>query len=131
MTIAGRLAIPLTVICRGIWPVAETQPVVVIFDWLQLLTNAAVPPHERMLVPWFAPKFSPVIVTFAPSAAGFGETPRICGCAVKKISSLAAPPTVTTRGPEVAAAGTEVRMDVLLHELMVAVTPLKVTVLLP
>lgn len=71
------------------------------------------------------------MVTFAPIAAGCGEMPRICGCAVKKTPSLAAPPTVTTSGPDVAAAGTEVTSEVLLQDVTVAVTPLNVTVLLP
>jgi hypothetical protein len=84
-----------------------------------------------MLLPWVAPKFWPVIVVFAPSAAGCGEMPSIWGCAVKLIPSLTAPPTVITRGPEVAEAGTEVAMEVLLHEMTVAVAPLNVTVLPP
>jgi hypothetical protein len=84
-----------------------------------------------MLFPCVAPKFWPVIVTFAASAAGCGEIPSIWGCAVKLIPSLAAPPTVTTRGPDVAEAGTEVAMDVAVQDVIVAVVPLNLTVLLP
>jgi hypothetical protein len=50
---------------------------------------------------------------------------------VKLIPSLTAPPTVTAKGPDVAETGTEVAMDVLLHEMTVAVAPLNVTVLPP
>lgn len=84
-----------------------------------------------MLLPWVAPKFWPVIVIFASSAAGCGEIPSIWGGAVKLIPSLTAPPTVTTRGPDVADAGTEVAMDVVVHDIIVAVVPLNLTVLLP
>lgn len=91
----------------------------------------ACPLQLTTLVPWVGPKFSPVIVMVASNAAGLGEIPRICGCAVKYTPSLDAPPTVTTKGPEVAAEGTEVTMEVLLQEVAVAVTPLNVTLLLP
>ena len=82
-------------------------------------------------MPWVAPKFSPVIVILAYKAVGLGEMPVICGGAVKLTPSLGAPPTVTTRGPDVAAAGTEVTMDVFVHEVAVAVVPLNLTVLVP
>lgn len=36
-----------------------------------------------VLLPWEAPKFSPVIVICAPSAAGCGEMLVICGWIVK------------------------------------------------
>jgi hypothetical protein len=72
-----------------------------------------------------------VTVTFAPNAAGLGATPVISGPTVKLTPSLSAPPTVTTTGPEVADAGTEVVMDVLDHAAIVAFAPLKATVLLP
>jgi hypothetical protein len=98
---------------------------------LQEVIPADAPLHVTMLVPCVAPKFAPVTVTFAPNAAGLGETPVISGPTVKLTPSLSAPPTVATTGPEVADAGTEVVMDVLDHVAIVAFVPLKVTVLVP
>src|SRR5260370_6878226 len=84
-----------------------------------------------MLLPWVAPKFSPVIVILAYKAVGLGEMPVICGGAVKFTPSLGAPPTVTTRGPDVAASGTEVTLDVFVHQVPVALLPLNFTLLSP
>lgn len=90
-------------------------------------TGYGVPLHETTLLPCVAPKFCPVIVIVAARAAGLGEMLSTSGCAVKLTPSLDALPTTTTTGPEIAFAGTEVVIDVLLHPMMVALAPLNVT----
>jgi hypothetical protein len=84
-----------------------------------------------VLAPCVAPKFCPAMVTVAPEAAGFGETPIICGGTVKLIPSLGALLIVTVTGPDVAAAGTVVLSIVFVHEVTVALAPLKASELLP
>jgi hypothetical protein len=84
-----------------------------------------------VLVPWVAPKALPAIVTLAPMAPDVGDSDEIDGFTVNDDALLATPPTVTTTLPVVAPAGTGTTMVVAFHELGVAVTPLKVTVLAP
>ncbi len=73
----------------------------------------------------------PLIVTASPTAPEVGDKPVMPGTTVKPCELLAAPRTVTMTGPLVAVAGTGATMLVLLQLAGVAVTPLKVTVLVP
>lgn len=100
---------------------------------LQLAGVAAVPLKVTVLEPWVAPKFTPVIVTEAPTAPEVGLRLVIAGVVVtvKATPLLAAPPTVTTTLPEVAPDGTGATMLVELQLVGVAAVPLKVTVLVP
>src|SRR6202521_69374 len=76
---------------------------------LQLVGVAAVPLNRTVLVPFVAPKFAPAIVTAVPTAPDVGLRLVRLGAdavTVKLMPLLAMPPTVTTRGPVVAALGT-------------------------
>jgi hypothetical protein len=76
------------------------------------------------------PKFSPEIVTDAPTAPVVGDTLLMDGATVKSTPLLAVP-TVTTTLPVVAPLGTGATIDVALQLVGVAVVPLNFTVLLP
>ena len=73
------------------------------------------------------------MVTVVPGGPLVGLMPVMerYGSTVKGIPLLACPATVTTTLPVVAREGTETVMAVLDHALAVAVTPLKVMVLVP
>src|SRR5271165_4465439 len=76
---------------------------------LQLVGVAVVPLNLTVLVPCVAPKFTPVIVTDAPTNPEVGLKPVMLGpgaVTVKLVPLLATPPTVTTTFPVVAPAGT-------------------------
>ena len=100
---------------------------------LQLVGVAAVPLNVTVLLPCVAPKFAPVMVTAVPTAPEAGVKLVMFGTeiTVKLAPLLAAPPTVTTTLPVVAAAGTGATMLVLLQLAGEAAVPLNVTVLLP
>jgi hypothetical protein len=98
---------------------------------LHVATGNGVPLHVTTLLPGVAPKFCPAIVTTASTAAGLGEMLSIKGCEVKYTPSLDAPPTVTTRAPEVAADGTDAVIEVLPHAVTIALAPLNITLLPP
>src|SRR5271165_900050 len=90
---------------------------------LQLVGVAVVPLNLTVLVPCVAPKFTPVIVTDAPTNPEVGLKPVMLGpgaVTVKFTPLLATPPTVTTTFPVVAPAGTDVVMLVALQFVTVA-----------
>ena len=92
------------------------------------------PLKVTVLVPRVAPKFSPLIATGAPTRPKAGSNPVIEGAGrvtVKVSPLLTWPPTVTTTGPVAAVAGTGTVIEVSLQVVGRAVTPLKVTVLVP
>jgi hypothetical protein len=78
-----------------------------------------------------APNVVPEIVTDVPTAPAVGERLFILGVTAKVTPLLACPLTVTTTRPVVAFAGTGTAMLVALQLVGVAVTPLRVTVLVP
>lgn len=98
---------------------------------LQVVGVAVVPLNLIVLVPWVEPKPLPAIVTVAPTALELGETPLMFGVTVNFTPLLADPLTVTTTFPVVAALGTAATILLELQLVGVAVTPLKVTVLVP
>ena len=98
---------------------------------LQLVGAAAMPLNVTVLVPWLAPKFEPAIVIDVPIAPEEGVRLEILGVTVKLTALLAWPLTVTTTLPVVAPEGTGATMFVALQLVGVALTPLKVTVLVP
>ena len=101
---------------------------------VQLVAVVPVPLNLTVLVPWVAPKFTPVIVTVAPTNPDVGFRLVILGpgaVTVKLTPLLAAPPTVTTTLPVVAPAGTGTTMLVTVQLVGVAAIPLNFTVLVP
>jgi hypothetical protein len=129
---APALAKPFTVTTT--FPVvAPTGTGATICMGAQLVGVAAVPLNVTVLVPWAAPKFVPVIVTGAPTAAVAGNTLRMLGVGntVNAAPALATPLTVTTTLPVVAPGGTGTTIDVVLQLVGVAGMPLNVTVLVP
>jgi hypothetical protein len=84
----------------------------------------------KVTAPVTDPKFVPLIVTEAPARAALGKMLLMLGAGIVNDELLLAIPrlVVTTRLPLVASAGTLALMLVLLHEIMGAVVPLKVTV---
>lgn len=100
---------------------------------LQLVGVPARPLKVTVLEPWLAPKFAPLMVTEVPRGPDVGLMPEMLGArtTVNVIPLLWIPPTVTTTGPVVAPAGTEVMMLVALQFDTVAAVPLNITVLVP
>jgi hypothetical protein len=113
--------------------VAPTGTVAAIELTVQLAIDVAgVPLNVMVLVPCVVPKFAPVIVIGTPTAPEVCDRIEICGGTVKRTLLLGTPLTVTTTFPVVAAAGTTATIEVALQlVIVVAVTPLKVTVLVP
>jgi hypothetical protein len=97
----------------------------------QLVGVAAVPLNVTVLVPCVAPNVVPAIVIDVATGPLFGVRVVIFGATVKLTPLLARPPTVTTTLPVVAPAGTVATMLVADQLVVVAVVPLKVTVLVP
>jgi hypothetical protein len=97
----------------------------------QLVGVAVVPLNFTVLVPCVVPKFSPVMVTDAPTAPVVGDTLLMDGATVKFTPLLATPLTVTTTLPVVAPVGTGALIEVALQLVGVVVVPLNFTVLLP
>jgi hypothetical protein len=100
---------------------------------LQLVGVAVVPLKVTMLVPWVAPKFTPVIVTGVPAGPAVGDNPVIPGPGetVKVIPLLGTPFTTTATFPVCAAAGTGATMVVSLQLVGLAAALLNITVLVP
>jgi hypothetical protein len=75
----------------------------------------------------------PVRLTLAPIAAAGGDKVPIAGLLTVNttLELLATEPTTTVTGPVVTLLGAVAVIDVLLHELTAAGTPLKFTLLLP
>jgi hypothetical protein len=94
---------------------------------------AAVPLNVTPLVPWVAPKFAPMILTGAPTAAEDGDKLLMLGVGstVNAAPGLGKSFTATTTLPVVAPAGTVTAIDVALQFVGFASTPLNVTVLVP
>src|ERR1019366_3557152 len=129
---APALATPFTVTTT--FPeVAPTGTGTTIDVALQLVGVAAVPLNVTVLAPWLAPKFVPVMVTGAPTAAEGGDRLTMLGVSstVNSAPALATPLTVTTTLPEVAPTGTGTTIDVARQPVGVAAVPLNVTVLAP
>lgn len=85
-------------------------------------------------MPTVGPKFVPVMITLVPIGPEVGLMLVMLGggVTVKSTPLLMTPPTVTTTFPVVAPAGTVTsKLPVDQFAVAVAVTPLKVTVLLP
>ena len=132
MNVTALLATPPTV--------TTTDPVVapagtgaVIEVLLHTEGIAVVPLKVMVLLPLVVPKLLPAIVTTVPTGPRIGDKLLILGAelTVNVTALLAAPATVTTTGPVVAAAGTGTVMELLLHAEGIAVVPLNLTVLLP
>jgi hypothetical protein len=98
---------------------------------LQLVGVDVIPLNLTMLVPWVDPKPVPLIVIDAPIAPEFGDRLLTTGVTVKLLPLLAAPPTVTTTFPVVAALGTGAMILVALQLAGVATVPLNLMVLDP
>ena len=126
------LAAPLTVTTM-LPVVAPLGTATVMKLVLQLEAVPAVNPlNVTLLEPWVLPKLLPAIVTEVPTVPEAGERYVIAGVTVKGTPLLTWPLMVTTTLPEVAALGTATVMLVELQlEAALALTPLKVTVLLP
>jgi hypothetical protein len=94
---------------------------------------AVVPLNVTELLPWLAPKFTPVTVTEVPTGPMFGDKFVMVGAElmVNVAALLARPPTVTTTEPVEAPEGIGALIDVLVQVVGVAMMPLKVTELLP
>jgi hypothetical protein len=99
----------------------------------QLLGIATVPLNVTVLVPCIDPKFVPIIITDAPTAADVGHNLVMLGVGrtVNDAPVLETPFTVTTTVPVIAAVGTGATILVALQLLGVAVVPLNVSVLVP
>ena len=102
---------------------------------LQLVAVAKVPLKVTVLVPCAEPKFEPEIVTEVPVDPPLGDKFESTGTGTLRTLNgtplLATPPTVITILPELDPVGTAATMLVALQLVGVAMTPLKVTVLLP
>jgi hypothetical protein len=97
----------------------------------QLAGVAVVPLKVTVLVPCVAPNPVPVIVIEVPTTPEFADRFVMPGVTVKLIEFVATPRTVTTIGPDVAAAGTGTTIELLFQPVAVPLAPLKVMVLLP
>lgn len=99
-------------------------------DALQLLMVAVLPLNVTLPFPWVGPKFEPAITMEEPIAPVLGVRELMLGGGVTVNSAplLATPLTVTTTFPVVAPVGTGAVMLVELMLLIVALVPLKVTV---
>lgn len=124
------LATPSTVTTTSplVAPLGTVTPITVA---LQLETVAVVPLNFTVLVPWFAPKPLPVMVTVVPTGPTEGEMLLMVDATPKLTPLPASPPAVTTTLPVVAPAGTVTPMLVALQLVTAAAVPLNVTVLLP
>lgn len=98
---------------------------------LQVVGLVAVPLKATELIPCVAPKFVPAMVTTVPAGPDVGFRLVIFGVTWKIAPLLAKPLTVTTTLPVVAPEGTGTTMVVLFQLVGVALSPLKVTVLVP
>jgi hypothetical protein len=131
ITVKGEplLACPLTVTTT--FPVvAPAGTVTVMLVALQALAAAAaVPLKVTVLAPCVVPKLVPVIVIETPTAPDGWLRLVIAGATANADPLLAAPKTVTTTLPLVAAAGTVTVMLIELQTLATAEVPLNVTVL--
>jgi hypothetical protein len=111
--------------------VAAAGTVTTMLVALQVVTVAAVPLNVTVLEPCDDPKVVPVMVIDAPTAPEVALRLVMAGITVNGDPLLAAPNTLTTTLPVVAAAGTATVMLVALQALAAAAVPLKVTVLVP
>jgi hypothetical protein len=99
-----------------------------------LAAPAEVVPNVTVLVPWLPPKFTPVIVTVAPTGPCVMLRVEMLGpgaVTVKFTPLLATPPTVTTTLPVVAPLGMGAAILEPLQLVGVEAMPLNVTVLEP
>ncbi len=98
---------------------------------LQLVAVAVVPLNFTVLVPWVEPKFSPAMVTWAPTAPDVVDKLLMLGNTVKATPLLSTPLACTTIFPVVAPVGTVTLIEVALQVVTVAAVPLNLTVLDP
>lgn len=110
--------------------VAPVGTTAIMEDALQLLIVAVLPLNVTEPFPCVGPKFEPAITMEDPIAPVFGVRELMLGGAVTVNTTplLATPLTVTTTFPVVAPVGTGAVMLVELMLLIVALVPLKVTV---
>jgi hypothetical protein len=100
---------------------------------LQLVGVAVTPLNVKVLVPWVAPKFAPVSVTGALTAAEAGNKLPMSGVGntVNAAPALAMAFTVTTTFPVVAPTGTGATICVGAQLVGVAAVPWNINVLVP
>jgi hypothetical protein len=113
--------------------VAPTGTVATMLVGLQLPIVVAGVPLKVTVLPCIVPKLDPAIVTDWPGVPAFGVSDEIAGSGitVNVTPLLATPATVTATGPVAALAGTVAVMLVAFQLVALAVTPLKLTVLVP
>jgi len=101
---------------------------------LQLVGVAATPPKLTVLAPCVVPKFAPLIVTDVPTGPELGFRLVMLGAGTVTVNAtplLTWPPTVTRTLPLLAPLGTGTTMLAVAQVVGVALTPPKVTVLVP
>ena len=128
------LATPPAAVTTTLPVVAPEGTAAAMLVFVHELTVAAVPLNVTPPLPWLDPKLVPVMVTEVPTDPEVGDRLLIfgAGTTVKLTPLLATLFTLTTRLPVVAPEGTMAVTLVFDHEFtVVAVVPLKVTVLVP
>jgi hypothetical protein len=114
------------------WPlVAAAGTGVTIFVLDQLVGEAKVPANSTQLEPCVGPKPLPVIVIDSPAVPELGESDWMEGTTENGTPLLLAPPDTTVTGPVKTPAGAATVIDVLLHDVGEAGTPLNMTMLDP
>lgn len=127
------LLVPLPTVTRTGPVVAPAGTGTLIRPVAQLVGDARTPLKVITLAPCVDPKFDPLTLTIRPTGPVEGERLEMAGdgTTVNFTPLLAVPPTVTTTLPVVAVAGTVAVIAVSVQFVAVAVTPLKVIVLVP
>jgi hypothetical protein len=121
---------PPTAVIATLPVVVPDATVATICDVVQLVIFVAWVPL-KVTVPWEDPKFVPVIVTELPTGPVTGEIPLIAGAGVTvNVGPVAPTPpgSVTTTAPVVALEGTTATIWFVAQLLMLAWTPLNLTV---
>jgi hypothetical protein len=98
---------------------------------LQLMGAASAPLNVTVLVPLLAPNAVPLRVTAVPTGPDVGDRLCTAGDTVNATALLAFPPTVATKFPVAAPAGTGTTICVVAQLVGVATVPLNVIVLVP
>ena len=125
------LSVPFTRTITGPVVVRGTKASMVVS--VQEVGVVSTPLNSKVIDPGSknSPKLNPVSVTGLPIAPRFGVILETVGRITWKLAALLdAPFTVTTTGPE-SVTGTDTSMEVLLQLVTGALTPLKVTTLVP
>jgi hypothetical protein len=126
------LGTPLTTTTTGPVP-APGGTGTTILPAIQLVGVAGAPSKVIVLVPRVEPKFIPLTVTTVPTTPDDGERVVMSsvGRKVNVTPLLETPPTVTTTDPVDTSGGTGTTICVAFQVSGIAVTPLKVTMLVP